>query len=336
VCSAPELTDPIHEYTHAVGFSLTGGYVYRGSAIPDLAGTYFFADFVITHIWSFRFVDPNVTEFVERTSELANAFLINQVASFGEDAAGEIYIVDRGSPSSGQIFKIVPAIPPIAIAHGNSDWDRDDPQTWVSFNEHAFGGYVDPKVESTDGVNVDLGLNTFNVVFNVEPFGDGVGGPVTPANVTVEQTGGAAPNVSSVVKNGATVTVELDRNITLQEWTTLVFGVWSADGVQIVDNGNEGEGVDEVARLDVAFVPGDVNSSGTNQPVDLNRWLTAWNSGDPIFPSDVENGHPDDYLDISRTGGAQPQDLNLLIRSMKGQAPFIRNWRNVGVNSPRP
>ncbi len=112
-CSATGLTAPIHTYTHGTGICISGGYVYRGCDIPSLRGHYFFADFVFTHIWSFRY-DGTVNDFVERTSELSpssDGFSIGSVASFGEDANGEVYIVDRGSTTTGEIFKIVPETP---------------------------------------------------------------------------------------------------------------------------------------------------------------------------------------------------------------------------------
>ena len=90
-------------------FSITGGYVYRGSAIPDLAGTYFYADFVTNRIWSLEFDGANVQNFTERTSELdpPNGAL-GSISTFGQDNDGEIYI---GLLSAGAVYKIVPATP---------------------------------------------------------------------------------------------------------------------------------------------------------------------------------------------------------------------------------
>ena len=108
-CSMVGLTFPIHTYTHAVGFSITGGYVYRGCDIPSLDGTYFFADFATNRIWSFLY-NGSVTEFVDRTSELSpssDGFFISSIASFGEDARGEVYIVDRASTLNSEIFRII-------------------------------------------------------------------------------------------------------------------------------------------------------------------------------------------------------------------------------------
>lgn len=105
-CNSPALTIPIHDYTHSGGnCSITGGYVYRGAAIPDLDGTYFFADFCTGKIWSFVRSGNTVTQFTDRTAELKpiTGETINNISSFGEDDKGEIYIVDR----DGEIFKIV-------------------------------------------------------------------------------------------------------------------------------------------------------------------------------------------------------------------------------------
>jgi glucose/arabinose dehydrogenase len=116
----------IHEYTHGGNpfrCSVTGGYVYRGSAIPNLPGTYFFADFCSNQIWSFRYVGGQVTEFTERTAELApgGGLSIGNVGGFGEDGFGELYIVDRGTPAgspctlggaTGEVYKILSTGPP--------------------------------------------------------------------------------------------------------------------------------------------------------------------------------------------------------------------------------
>jgi glucose/arabinose dehydrogenase len=107
-CNPPEnYTFPISEYTHSLGrCSITGGYVYRGCAIPEFHGTYFYADYCTGEIWSFEFDGVNVLNFNNRTSELdpGGGLQINNIASFGEDANGELYIVDI----DGEIYKIVP------------------------------------------------------------------------------------------------------------------------------------------------------------------------------------------------------------------------------------
>ncbi len=104
-CADQTLIPPIHEYGHGQGCSISGGYVYRGQKMPDLSGTYFFADWCSRQIWSIRVVDGEATDLRTRTAELDPPnFSISSIASFGQDRNGDVYIVDRG----GEIFKIIP------------------------------------------------------------------------------------------------------------------------------------------------------------------------------------------------------------------------------------
>ncbi len=106
-CDAPELTIPIYEYGHVSGnCTVIGGYVYRGSALAWFQGHYLVGDYCSTKVWSFRYVGGQVLDFVDRTAELEpqGSDSIDTITSFGEDAAGELYIVDS---SGGEIFKII-------------------------------------------------------------------------------------------------------------------------------------------------------------------------------------------------------------------------------------
>ena len=103
------LVDPIHEYDHTVGKAITGGFVYRGSALgPEYRGRYFFADYVRGRVWSVALTinsgtgEAQASNLVEHTSALGGVSLGN-ISSFGVDADGEMYIV---SLSTGKIFKI--------------------------------------------------------------------------------------------------------------------------------------------------------------------------------------------------------------------------------------
>jgi hypothetical protein len=99
-CSTTGFTPPVYEYTHSDGCSITGGYVYRGSAMPALAGTYFFSDYCSGWIRSFRYVGGVATEIREWT-DLGS---VGQVLSFGVDSAGEMYI----TVADGRVLKVVP------------------------------------------------------------------------------------------------------------------------------------------------------------------------------------------------------------------------------------
>ena len=86
----------MHEYSHAYGTSVIGGYVYRGKAIPTLRGWYLFADLSSRRVWLMRGPRGPV-------GLAAVSGQVGTVASFGEDASGELYLVSL----NGQVYKIV-------------------------------------------------------------------------------------------------------------------------------------------------------------------------------------------------------------------------------------
>jgi len=106
LCSSiTNFTFPLHTYAHGPGCSISGGYVYRGCGIPALRGTFFYADYCSSQISSFRNVGGTVQDLRDRTAELAvPGQTIDAIVSFGEDAAGELYICDQ---NGGEIYRIV-------------------------------------------------------------------------------------------------------------------------------------------------------------------------------------------------------------------------------------
>jgi len=96
-CDAAGLELPVHEYGHDAGCSVTGGYVYRGRAIPALAGQYLFSDYCTGIVWSLA---RDGAGKVSVGTLLQSGFA---VSSFGEDEAGEIYLCDY---SGGRILRI--------------------------------------------------------------------------------------------------------------------------------------------------------------------------------------------------------------------------------------
>jgi glucose/arabinose dehydrogenase len=123
-CNAPNLTLPIHDYAHTAGcVSITGGFVYRGCAIPGMDGTYFFADYCKLRVWSFEYDGVSISNFAERTAELVGTGgAISSIASFGQDAYGELYLCDAGG---GRLYKIV-ATTPFQDCNSNSVADACD------------------------------------------------------------------------------------------------------------------------------------------------------------------------------------------------------------------
>jgi glucose/arabinose dehydrogenase len=92
-------TGPIYEYPHTQGCAVIGGYVYRGSALPADAGRYYFGDDCTGTVWSLRVVNGKATPVRQE------AFQAPGLSGFGEDAAGELYLM---SVSTGDLFKLSP------------------------------------------------------------------------------------------------------------------------------------------------------------------------------------------------------------------------------------
>jgi glucose/arabinose dehydrogenase len=96
-CDQTGLTLPVLDYDRSLGFSITGGYVYRGANKPTLRGAYIYADFGSGRIWMLRYENGAVTE----NAELFDASF--NISSFGVDENNELYILDYSS--SGAVYR---------------------------------------------------------------------------------------------------------------------------------------------------------------------------------------------------------------------------------------
>ena len=102
-CETEGLTDPVTEYDHDDGVSVTGGYVYQGDAIPGLAGTYLYADFGTGLLWGAR---PAGDGSYVASTPIETGF---NVASFGQDNDGEVYLALFGGEGGGSVVRLVPS-----------------------------------------------------------------------------------------------------------------------------------------------------------------------------------------------------------------------------------
>jgi glucose/arabinose dehydrogenase len=102
ICDVTGLDLPVIEYSHDEGCSITGGYVYRGDAVPGLRGHYFYSDFCTGFLRSFRL--ENGVPVDEREWEVGD---IGNVMSFGEDASRELYILS----SNGTVYRLRESVP---------------------------------------------------------------------------------------------------------------------------------------------------------------------------------------------------------------------------------
>jgi len=97
VCIAGGVVMPLAEYSHGLGCSVTGGYVYHGKALPQLQGQYLYGDFCSGRIWELDSGNPQAGPRILLLSG-------KRIASFAEDREGELYLLDY---TSGRIFRFV-------------------------------------------------------------------------------------------------------------------------------------------------------------------------------------------------------------------------------------
>jgi glucose/arabinose dehydrogenase len=138
-CGDFNLTDPITSYPQTGGrCSVTAGYVYRGDLIPELDGAFWYGDYCSAAIYTIRYDGSTVSDFTVRSPDLnsINGGSISWVASFGEDAYGEMYICDL---FGGEVFAIIP----------------QDPTPRTDCNENG----IEDGREITDGSAVDADDN---------------------------------------------------------------------------------------------------------------------------------------------------------------------------------
>ncbi len=104
-CNKAGLTLPVAEYAHSDGCSITGGYIYRGSDIPELNGVYFYGDYCTGIVRSFKIDQGNAVNAQDWTSTLRtqSGGRMEQLSSFGQDARGELYLVLL----TGEVYQIV-------------------------------------------------------------------------------------------------------------------------------------------------------------------------------------------------------------------------------------
>ncbi len=192
----PGLTGPIFDYewggANNEGQTVTGGEVYRGDAIADLRGTYFFADYITEELWSFRESGGSVTELDQgRETEMdppgANFGAITNIST-GPD--GELYISQHGG--GGQILKIV----------GDTDWVGLGCGTNGTFGEPILWGSGSAPGAGAGSINLDnartsaVALMLVSLSESATPAFGGTLKPTVPWNVEVVLNTGATGEVN--------------------------------------------------------------------------------------------------------------------------------------------
>ena len=96
------MIEPIWEYHHDVGKSITGGTVYRGKRLPELEGAYLYGDYVTGKIWALRYDDGKKRVVANRPIKDRTL----PIYSFGEDEEGEVYFLTQTVTGQG-IYRFV-------------------------------------------------------------------------------------------------------------------------------------------------------------------------------------------------------------------------------------
>jgi glucose/arabinose dehydrogenase len=273
-CGSGTLTNPLHTYGHGgIHCSVTGGYVYRGSDIPQFQGQYFFADFCSARIWSTQYTGTALTPPVERTDEFSpgGPFDIDFISSFGVDAHGELYLCDL----TGDVYKVIPVEPLQVVASSPAD------------------NIVDARQPSTlDGSDAQ-GWSTFVTTF------DGNATHVTPQHFNVEEQGGDGipPAVVSVTYlDTHRLRIRLGDPIEPGAWTTITLAESGASvrvGFLPGDvNGDHTTAPSDILALidalngviELPLSSTDIDRNGDAGPLDILRLIDILNGADAFAP----------------------------------------------------
>lgn len=174
-CFSPALTNPVFSYDGwTASGAIIGGYVYRGVAIPDLRGTYFFGDYVRHQVWSLRYDGTAVTQLTNRTAELAPPapFPPLAVSAFGEDGFGELHVCDL----AGTVYKIVPVTPVVVgvASYGTGTPGCSGPHLLGAVNSPVLGNPAFT-LRCTNAPASSLGLLAFAAAPDVAGSDPGLG-----------------------------------------------------------------------------------------------------------------------------------------------------------------
>ncbi|MEM8679613.1 MAG: PQQ-dependent sugar dehydrogenase [Planctomycetota bacterium] len=213
-CFDDSLVDPVYDYLHNSGqfggFSVTGGYNYRGS-IAQYEGLYFFADYVTENIWTLdpHAVDPASTV-IRRNAELpTSAGSVGGIPSFAEDAHGEMYLVSF----SGDIFEFT-------STSRQAVWNGDDPgagtpgdgMTWGDAANWTRDGAADVAIVAKDEVVFAPGSSITTVSLGGDRT---VGGVRFQDNFTLRDN--TLTVLSGNVRVSAGVTARIDSTLVAED-----------------------------------------------------------------------------------------------------------------------
>lgn len=280
----PGLTDPIWEYSHSVGLSITGGYVYRGPSVAPLAGKYVYSDHTSRRVWALSYDGTTAT----------NEFLVDapdRVSAFGVAGDGELFLCGydagstklRGLNESGGVYSTTDAFPNLTFDQPVDLRNAGDGTNRLFVVEQAGIIRVFENDASADTLKVFLDirgsvaccgeLGLLGLVFHPDYETNGYffvyytvseGTPFRD-RLSRFQVSGADPDDAD--ESSERILVELDDDFPNHNGGGLCFG---GDGYLYVSTGDEGDGGDPHENAqDRSRLFGKVLRLDVNQNVDV-------------------------------------------------------------------
>jgi glucose/arabinose dehydrogenase len=323
-CGAAGLyTFPVTDYSHSLGCSVTGGYVYRGTQFPGMVGKYFYADYCSGRMWTLEFIGGIWT------STLFSQFSGNNFTSFGEDAQGRLYVA---CISTGNIY---------LISDGSENRN-------LNLNVYLEGPFA--------GNAMSTGLNAAGVIPLQQPFdaapwnynGDEMVDAIPNADVVdwvlVEMRD--APDANSatsgttiarqagfLLSNGKITGLDGETNLPFINeianelfvviWHRNHLGIMSADPLTLTNNTysynftngpdqiyGDALGHKEIAPGIYGMIAGDSDANGLTDVADKTTWMTnaglsGYSSGDFEMDAETNNADKNDYLIPNQSKSSQ-------------------------------
>jgi glucose/arabinose dehydrogenase len=244
----PPRVDPIIDYDRSVGGTVIGGYVYRGTKILNLVGTYVFGDYAVSQIFSMNYDGTTASNFQNIRSQLFPIPLVGggsvdmaNPSSFGEDGSGELYIADIGN---GNIYKIVPVLASV-----------------VSRKMHDLAGPfdVDLPLSGPAGIECRSGPD-HTLVFNFS-------NPLMSVGSASVTAGSGSVNSSSINANDARQYIVNLTGVANNQTTTVSL-------TNVIDAANRSRGAFSVSMRTLL---GDTNGNGAVNSTDVSQ--TQFESG---------------------------------------------------------
>jgi hypothetical protein len=269
-------------------------------------------------------------------------YLGNFEVDIPDDASGEYFLAPNCLPKDGCPLGSETSLDP-ALAYVFDGLVLQAPlpqpeivhETGLDDETQPFSGYVDPRMESNNGADFNLGLTSCKIRFSTPVFGGPNQEPVTASNFVLSQTGGGtAPTATSATMIDGDPTyyeVTWDRTLTPSKWTTIRAIVSNSGGDPIKTLGDLGPGMNEPDRIDFGFLPCDTNQNGQCSPIDLfvfRGFVTGANT--------PPNGLLTDVADIDRSGAVSPIDLFRFRQLVNGVGASTQPWSLVSIPDPRP